>query len=163
MILESSHWGFSCCSTGSPIVTVGYVDANSLAIRGLQLGWNIWIYNSGFSPLNVWIHGEHLSNWRLRLPDSSRRTVWEGTKSNRMDEPMVHTKQIDKLRYKETENGVCFLRNCSTPLDFWTIHQECWAMLGEFPKKEAWMELRGISAFSTWEIHVDVAKIRPPT
>ena len=114
-------------------------------------GWNICIYNSGFTPLNVWIHGEHLSNWRL-LPDSSRRT-------NRMDESMVHT----KLRYKETENGVCFLQNCSTPLDFWTIHQKWWAMLGEFPKKEAWMELRGISAFSTWEIHVDLAKICPPT
>lgn len=80
MILESSHWNFSYCSTGSPIVTVGYVDANSLIIHVLQLGWFVG-FGAGVSLLHIKIHWVHLSipkaqafglAWLI-----SQRTLWK--------------------------------------------------------------------------------------
>lgn len=90
MILESSHWNFSYCSTGSPAVTVVYVDANSLIIHVLQLGWfvgfgaawckKISFTTRGVSLLHVKIHWVHLSipkaqafglAWLI-----SQRTLW---------------------------------------------------------------------------------------
>ena len=148
MILESSHWNFSYCSTGSPIVTVGYVDANSLIIHVLQLGWfvgfgAVWckkisFTTGGVSLLHVKIHRVHLSipkapafglAWLI-----SQRTLWRKNvrfRSDRekksMEESMWNTLETNRqvgwmAKVLITRPSACIIYHCNWGFPTITSH-----------------------------------------